>query len=152
MPPETIVVLGNMIDGHPSLEPVFLEFEWSIQTTLSLDGLADLSSQLDVLAVLVDPALLDLPWKQTLAAVQRAAPRALPILCHRFSDAIDWTEAANAGAFHLLGLPLNTSELRQSLGFVWAEKNKRPQVIPLTPEERPESRPRSRTRARGHVA
>ena len=153
MPPETIVVIGNMTNGHPLLESVFLEFEWSTEATSTLDGLADIYSRSDVLAVLMDPAALDLPWRQALAAVQRTAPRALPILCHRFSDAVDWTEAANAGAFNLLGLPLNVSELRQSLGFVWAEKNKRPQVIPL-PEERsrPQSGSRRNSGARGHVA
>jgi len=136
MPRETIVVLGNLMKGHMALEPLLSEFEWSIESTLTLDGLAGICARRDVVAVLVDPAALELPWKRAIAAVQEVAPRALPILCHRFSNAIDWPEASAAGVFHLLGLPLNLGELRQSLGFVWAEKNKRSPVIALTGDDR----------------
>jgi len=149
MPRETIVILGNLMNGHLALGPLLSEFEWSIESTPTLDGLAGICSRRDVAAVLVDPAVLELPWKRAIAAVQEVAPRALPVLCHRFSSAIDWPEASAAGAFHLLGLPLNLGELRQSLGFVWAEKNKRSPVIPLTGDER--SRLRKSATAGGSV-
>src|ERR1022692_3236845 len=109
MAQETIAVLGNMTNGH-AMESLLAEFEWSREDTLTLEGLADICSRQDVVAVLIDPAVLELPWKRAILSVQEAAPRALPILCHRFSNAIDWTEASTAGAFHLLGLPLDLSE------------------------------------------
>jgi DNA-binding NtrC family response regulator len=149
---ETIVVLGNITNGHAAMEPLLSEFNWSLENALTLDGLADICSRQDVVAVLVDPAVVELPWKQAISAVQEAAPRALPILCHRFSEAIDWTEASAIGAFHLLGLPLDLGELRQSLGFVWAEKNKRRHVISLTAHERSRLRKSPTAGARGSGA
>jgi hypothetical protein len=152
MPSETIVVLGNLTNGQAALDALLCEFDWSLENTLTLDGLAGICSQQDVVAVLIDPAVLELPWKHAISAVQKAAPRALPILCHRFSHAIDWTEASATGAFHLLGLPLNLGELRQSLGFVWAERNKRFHVIPLTAHERLRLRETATAGARGSGA
>src|SRR5262245_38467732 len=134
MPLETVVLLGQ--DGQPAMAPLVAEFGWSFESSADLDGLAHLCSQREVVTVLMDPGALHLTWRQAISAVKGIAPRALPILCHRFSDAVDWPEASSAGAFHQLSLPLNLGELRQSLGFVWAEKNKRFQVIPLTKEER----------------
>jgi DNA-binding NtrC family response regulator len=157
MAQEAIAVMGDPTNGRAAMESLLSEFEWSLEKTLTVDGLAEICARREVVAVLIDPVAVGLPWRRAVAAVQEVAPRALPILCHRFSSAIDWTEASAAGAFHLLSLPLNLGELRQSLGFVWAEKNKRFHVIPLPGEDR--MRPRSNTngsaggsRAAAHVA
>jgi DNA-binding NtrC family response regulator len=147
-----IAVLGDLTSGRAALEPLLAEFDWSAENTLTLDGLAEICSSQPVVAVLLDPEVLDLPWKQAIAAVQQVAPKALPILCHRVSDAIDWTEASAAGAFHLLGLPLDLSELRQSLGFVWAEKHKQSRVIPLSEDERSKLRGNAKKGAGGSSA
>jgi len=154
MPRELVVILGDLAGGHTAL-PVAAEFGWALETVASLDGLSGVSSQADVVAVLVDPSVLNLPWEGAISAVQQVAPESLPILCHRFSTAIDWPSASAGGAFHVLGLPLSAGELRQSLGFVWAEKSKRPQIIPLDTEERSRRAKRADSRkraARGHVA
>jgi DNA-binding NtrC family response regulator len=136
MPLDTVILLGNITEGHAAIAPVVAEFDWSLECAADLEGLARICSRKEVVAVLMDLTALDLTWRKAIPAVHNIAPRALPILCHRFSDAVDWTEASAAGAFHQLSLPLHPGELRQSLGFVWAEKNKRFQVIPLTKDER----------------
>jgi hypothetical protein len=42
---------------------------------------------------------------------------------------------AEAGAFHALALPFDSSEIRQSLGFVWSARLRRlANVVPLRPE------------------
>ncbi len=152
MAQEAIAVLGNPTNGRAAVDSLLAEFEWSIEHTLTVDGLAEVCAHRDVVAVLIDPEVLDLSWRRAIAAVQEVAPRALPILCHRFSSAIDWTEASAAGAFHMLSLPLNLGELRQSLGFVWAEKNKRSHVIPLNGEERARLRGNAKRAASGSKA
>lgn len=70
-------------------------------------------------AVLFVPKSLSLPWDRALRVILEAAPRALPILSHRFAEVVDWPQVAEAGAFHSLQLPLNLREARQTLGFVW---------------------------------
>ncbi len=157
MAQEAIAVLGNPPNGWAAMESLLAEFEWSVENTLSVDGLAEICARRDVVAVLIDPAVLELPWKRVLAAVQAVAPRTLAILCYHFASPIDWSEASAAGAFHMLSLPLDPGELRQSLGFVWAEKNKRSHVIPLTGEERSRARGNTKRGAGGanaaaHVA
>lgn len=94
-----------------------------------MGDLVKLGARHNAVVVLIHAAEVNLPWKQTLAAVRRAAPEAAIILCHRFSEAIDGAEASAEGVFSLLHLPLDLGELRQSLGFVWAAGKKRPHVI-----------------------
>ena len=83
----------------------------------SVDGL--------VAGVLFSPALMGLPWRRALAKIRTAAPAALPILCHRFSDEVEWPEMARAGVFHALHLPFSAHEVRQSLGFVIHARERR---------------------------
>lgn len=133
---EKIVVLGHGIATQAGLDPILCGFDWTPETTASLEALAKIGARPDVVAVMVEPDAINLPWKQAVAAVQERLPNACIILCNRFSDDIDYAEASAAGAFLLLHLPLHVGELRQSLGFVWAAKNKRLHVIPTDPAER----------------
>ena len=155
---ETVVLLVNGEIGRPRLEQLLSEFDWSLENVATLEGLADISARGDVVAVVVDPAAAKVPWRQAISAVRKVAPKALPIVCHRLSNAIDWVEASTAGAFDLLGLPLDMGELRQSLGFAWAAKNKRFQLILMTEPERSRVLRKSAaagargSRATGHVA
>ncbi len=103
-----------------ALDQLVAEFGWSLKQARDLRQLPELKAHHKVVAVLFDPRDLALPWDTALRAILDAAPGALPIVCHGFSDAIDWPTVAEAGGFHSLFLPFSLSELRQSLGFVWA--------------------------------
>jgi len=148
VPRKRIIVLGDGVAAQPGLASVLGQFDWTAEMATDLDGLVKLGSRRDVVAAMVQPQAIDLPWKQTLAAVRQAAPDAAVILCHRFSDAIDWAEASAEGAFSLLHLPLDLGELRQSLGFVWAARNKRFHVIPADAAERSRLRKSAGARSR----
>ncbi len=145
---ETVAFLANEVADEPRLEHLLTEFGWSLQAAATPDGLAELCARTDVLVVVVDPATVGLPWKEALSMVGQAAPRALPILCHRISDSIDWVEASAAGAFDLLDLPLNVDELRQTLGFAWAAKTSRFELIPM-PRHTPRTSRKVAAKARG---
>jgi hypothetical protein len=149
---EAVVILGNGAAGQPGLDGLVAGFDWSLEKTATLEGLMDISARKDVVAVLVDSSAVELPWKQAISAVREVVPGALVILCHRFSNTIDWVEAAAAGAYHLLGLPLGSGEFRQSLGFVWASKNKPIHVIPLTDHDRSRVRKSGAALVRGSRA
>ncbi len=133
---ETVVLLANGEIGQPQLERLLSEFDWALEKVATLRGLADINARGDVVAVVVDPAAVELPWRQAISVVRALTPKALPIVCHRVSDAIDWVEAAAAGAFDLLCLPFDSGEFRQSLGFAWASKNKPFQLIQTAEQER----------------
>jgi len=119
----TVILLGNLPPGP--LDRVVTEFGWSLEIVRSLDRVREMSAGRKLIAILFEPYSLGLSWSLALRSVLYAAPTALPIACHRFSDAIDWPELANAGAFHALSSPFNERELRQSLGFIWARRFER---------------------------
>lgn len=130
MTSRTVVLAGSLPVERLNLEGIVTEFGWSLREAGSLRCLAELNECHNIVTVLFCPASLGLPWDQALRSILDAAPGALPILCHGFSEAIDWPRAAEAGAFHSLLLPLNLQEVRQSLGFVWSAKS-RSEVIPI---------------------
>jgi hypothetical protein len=100
------------------------KFGWSVREASSIDELKQLRQENHVVAVLFDPHEVALPWWLGLRAVREAAPRAMPIVCSGFAHEVPWPELAARGAFHALHLPLATNEVRQSLGFVWAARQR----------------------------
>jgi hypothetical protein len=109
--------------NDPQLDTVVQAFGWSLETAADFRRLRGIAACSDVVAVLFEAGMWRLEWSEVLQLVQHAAPSALPVLCHRFSDHLDWPALADAGAFHHMPLPLISSEVRQSLGFVWAARS-----------------------------
>lgn len=122
MASKIVVLFGDLPVERRALDLLVAEFGWSLKEVRTVRDLAQVSLDHNLVTVLFDPQHLSLPWDQALRVISEAAPRALPILCHRFAEAIDWPQVAEAGAFHSLQLPLNQREVRQSLGFVWSAK------------------------------
>ncbi len=114
----TVVLAGSLPVEHLALDLLVAQFEWSLRECSNLRGVAELNADHNLVAVLFTPRSLGLPWDRALRGVLDAAPRALPILCHAFSEAIDWPQAAEAGAFCSLLLPFAVGEVRRTLGFV----------------------------------
>ena len=107
------------------METLAAESGWSFEHAGNLRQLQEIGSTRDVVAVLIEAATLGMPPAEALQAVSEALPKTLPILCHKASENIQWTQLADAGAFHALLLPLRASEVRQTLGFVWEAQRRR---------------------------
>lgn len=145
----TVALLGNISVDRLKLDSLVAELGCSLKRAEGFDQLRRLSINEQVVAVLVDANALHLSWIEALEFVLKAASRALPIVCHRFSDRICWPELAAAGAYHALPLPLDPGEVRQSLGFVLAAKNHHSRnVVPLLSADRAKSVTNSHNRAR----
>jgi hypothetical protein len=129
----TVVLLGNLSVGGPDVGDLVREFGWSIEASPSFDHLRQLSRTRSIVAVLFDSSELKLAADQALRAAHKAAPNARLISCHRFSEPVDWPVLAEAGAFHALALPLDRDEVRQSLGFVWSARLRRPANVLAMP-------------------
>jgi len=119
-----VVLFGNLPVEHQTLDLLVAEFGWSVKEIRTIHDLAQASLDYNLIAVLFNLQNLSLPWDKALRSILDAAPRALPILCRRFAETIDWPQVAEAGAFHSLQLPLDPREARQSLGFVWGAKSR----------------------------
>jgi hypothetical protein len=103
-----------------ALQAAAAEFGWSVTIANELPDAA--STQ----AVLFhrDALGAGCSWLEAVRRLKLALPEARLIACHGFSEAIDWPELCDAGAFHALGLPLRANEVRRSLGFL-SEAQKR---------------------------
>ena len=117
MQPAIVSVGALPIDDR--LRSLAREFGWSLVRVPAAQIQAT-GDAFDVIAILFEPRAVASSWQEALEMVRTAAPRALPIVCHRFSESLPWPELAVAGAFHELWLPFDLREVRQSWGFVHA--------------------------------
>jgi hypothetical protein len=121
----TLIFVGNACAERLPLDILAAEFGWSVESVKSLDELREVRHERHIIAVLFDAQTLRLEPLCALEAIQDAAPKALPIVCHRSSELIRWPELADAGAFHALLLPFHAGEIRQSLAFVHERQARR---------------------------
>jgi hypothetical protein len=120
-----VVLLGDFSNEHLDLTSIGSDFRWSVAQSLDLSGLREISRSRTVVAVLVQAGgaeALNTSWPNVLRAVRAAAPRARIIVCHKVGQSDSRAAMVDAGAFGVLLSPLARSEVRQSLGFVWASK------------------------------
>ncbi|HUA87763.1 MAG TPA: hypothetical protein VMB85_28095 [Bryobacteraceae bacterium] len=113
-----VVLLGDI--PYDPVAELAAKFGWPVENASCFEDLRKIHSQRGTVAVLFEPAGFGLSWEMALDYVRQAAPGALVIVCRRFSDTLDWSTLAARGAFHMISLPVKESELRQSLGFIWA--------------------------------
>ena len=114
------------------MDTLAAECGWSFEHAANVRQLREIGVERDIVAVLFDASALGVPTKHALQAVCEVLPNVLPIVCHKSSETIHWSELAQAGAFHALLLPLRASEVRQSLGFVWeAQRRRRSRIVVL---------------------
>ena len=117
-----VVLLGEFSNERLDLAAISRDFGWSVAQTPDLPGLREIGQSRTVISVLVQAGSMGMPWPKVLRAVRSAAPRARIIMCHKADQTHSRAEMVDAGAFGVLLSPLAHSEVRQSLGFVWASK------------------------------
>ncbi len=112
-----VVLLGNQDIDVSAVEQTARRFGWKILRVTSLSALEQVDPE-KVVAVIFEPAALEMDWALALEQIRLRAPAAPVIVCHSFAERLPWPEMARAGAFHSLHLPFHPDEVRQSLGFV----------------------------------
>lgn len=117
-----IVLLGDFSNQRLDIALIARDFGWSTVKVSDLSELPELGQPETIVAVLIQARWLGLPWAEALHAVREALPHARVILCHRVDQAHSRGEMVDAGAFEVLLSPLAYSEVRQALGFVWADR------------------------------
>lgn len=124
-----VVLLGDFSHERLDLRSIGQDFCWSVEQASDLTHLREIGCTRTVIAVLVQAEALDASWPAALRAIREAATRARIIVCHKVGQSAARTEMVDAGAFGVLLSPLSRSEVRQSLGFVWASKAPSPRVV-----------------------
>jgi len=147
---ETVCLLGSPAHEGLPMDTLAAEYGSSFKHARNLDQLCEVGIENNIVAVLIDSDSLGISTKRALESVLDVLPKVLPIVCHKASETIHWSELVDAGAFHALLLPLCASEVRQSLGFVWeAQQRRRTRVLVLPSRPVASSR---RTQAAGILA
>jgi DNA-binding NtrC family response regulator len=118
----TVVLLGKLPVNTAPLTGLVQEFGWTLEIAPGLNEIRDLGGVRRPVAILFDAQSLGLSWREALRTIREIDSQALLIVCHRFSDVVNWSELADAGAFHALALPFDLGEVRQSLAFIWAAR------------------------------
>ena len=155
MPSGIVALVGDLHIDRQALDLIAADFHWSVKQFRTIYELAQANDN-NLIAVFFDPKSLSLPQERALRVILEAAPGALPILCHRFAEVVDWPQLAEAGAFHSLRFPLDLREARQTLGFVW-EARRHSAAFSMQVRHNPkqsvsEQTQESRARATGMVA
>jgi DNA-binding response OmpR family regulator len=117
-----VVLLGDFSNERLDLISIGGDFGWSVDRAADLSGLEEIGRSRTVIAVLLQAGALPIAWPDAMRAIRAVAPRARVIVCHKVDQAHSRTAMIDAGAFGVLLSPLAHSEVRQSLGFVWASK------------------------------
>ena len=156
MPSGIVALVGDLHIDRQALDLIAADFHWSVKQFRTIHELAQANVDNNLIAVFFDAKSLSLPRERALRVILEAAPGALPILCHRFAEVVDWPQLAEAGAFHSLRFPLDLREARQTLGFVWAARRRTPafsvRVLHKLKQSVSEQTQESRARATGMVA
>lgn len=118
----TVALLGNLAIDRNLFDSIASEFDLTVEPVPTLRALSERSAAGDVVAVLFDARVLGLSWSDALEGILGIAPGILPVVYAGFSESIRWPELSEAGAFHILRRPINESETRHTLGFIWAAK------------------------------
>jgi DNA-binding NarL/FixJ family response regulator len=117
-----VVLLGDFSNERLDLASIGHDFRWSVAPASGLSELREIGLTRTVIAVLIQAGSLHLSWPDAMRAIRAVAPRARIIVCHKVDQAHFRAEMVESGAFGVLLSPLSQSEVRQSLGFVWASK------------------------------
>lgn len=120
-----IAFLGRLPLPNDELRCAAQSFGWRVLRVEDQGELQSMNRMEEVVAVLFPAEPADLSWRRVLDQIREAAPQARPIVCHPIAGQASWTEFARAGVFHAINLPFKCSEIRQSLGFVWANPGER---------------------------
>jgi DNA-binding NtrC family response regulator len=142
-PASGIALLGDFSGERLDLRAVAADFGWAMHSVKGVSELRALAHRLRLDAVMIHAKTAGESWMDALALVRQIVPDAKLVLCHGIDELQAQPDMIMAGVFQALLLPLNESEVRRALGFVWAELRNRAR------EERPVPRKRLRIVARG---
>jgi len=117
-----VVLLGDFSNERLDVASIAGDFCWNVSGTSDLYGIREIGRSHTVVAVLMQSSALSMHWRDAMRAVRAAAPRARTVVCHKVDQAHLRNQMIDAGAFGVLLSPLAYSEVRQSLGFIWAAK------------------------------
>jgi hypothetical protein len=133
-----IVLPGIARFDLQTLRPVAEEFGWDVKTVYGLNNAAATANDRTAALLFHCSAIGTPTWIEAVRTVKAMLPEISLVVCHGFSEPVDWPALCEAGAFHALWLPLKENEVRKSFGFVLQSRQRLedlslPRAVPLGP-------------------
>jgi hypothetical protein len=141
-----IVLPGTARFDLQTLRPVAEEFGWDVKTVHDLSNVAATANDGTSALLFHYSAIGTSTWVEAVRTVKAILPETSLVVCHGFSEPVDWPALCDAGAFHALWLPLKENEVRKSFGFVL--QNRQRLENKSLPSAFPSGRSRTAHRAR----
>lgn len=103
------------------LRRIFAHSRWVLMEAASIAEAAKILRLKQRLVVICNPLLPDGGWRRLLQHMQRySAPTPLVVAASQADDAL-WMEVLESGAYNLLGVPFQESEVFRVLSNAWLE-------------------------------
>jgi DNA-binding NtrC family response regulator len=116
---DNLIVLPGMARFDlQTLRPAAEEFGWDVKTVHDLNSAAATANDRTAALLFHCSAIGASTWVEAVQTVKKALPKVSLVVCHGFSEPVDWPALCEAGAYHALWLPLKENEVRKSFGFV----------------------------------
>jgi hypothetical protein len=116
--PEVLVLLGDFAEGQTMLSRLAWKFGWSIRKAATSRDLRQVAREAQVVGVFLNTARWQGDVRGRVRETCSAAAGGRVVACHRFRDANRFDHELPDGTFYTLALPLDESEVRQSLGYL----------------------------------
>jgi DNA-binding NtrC family response regulator len=114
--PSTVVLFGGFLDEATEIERLARELGWSTAITTTRPGLREIANDYSIMGILIDTRGGRLC--EMVDSIRAVDPLSRLVVCRGFGDPDCADELPMVEAFDALFLPLSSSELRQSLGFL----------------------------------
>jgi DNA-binding NtrC family response regulator len=105
-----VALFGEFSDERMKLNAAARGFGWSVRNA-GESRVEPVDAQTPLLAVLIRPESLGMPWTDALELIRSAAPGIPVVICHGSEELDAQTEMAASGAFYTLLLPADSREL-----------------------------------------
>lgn len=134
--PTTIDVLAVMpaAEDRTALDRILTGPAWSLRKATTLTSAVDQISKKHPPLILCSHDVEGASWKDVLDHIRGLAVSPLLVVASRMADEHLWAEALNLGAYDVLAMPFEASEVQRTLSLAWQRWRKQqvPQANSMT--------------------
>ena len=123
-PADCVILVGDFVGERVSFNELATQFSWSVRQLPDLAHVDAVCHREPIVAILIQMQSFSEPRSDAIRDLQLAAPGVPLIVCHRAGNK-EIVGITDDEVFTTLLSPLKDSELRQTLGFVWAARHRR---------------------------
>jgi DNA-binding NtrC family response regulator len=116
---KTIVAAIASQEDQRRLQKAFGFPEWRVQVVRNLRGMSEAVRTCSCGVVITDTRLSDGSWKDVLHSLEGLWNRPQLIVADRLASEALWAEVLNLGAYDLLALPFERTEIRCVVSRAW---------------------------------